>query len=77
MRWMLEGFSLGADFNAVLGVFAPKGEEDDDGNGAIRSAANTRPLGLKSADNKFITAACCYCLLYTSDAADDTPCVDL
>eukprot|EP00959_Pyramimonas_sp_CCMP1952_P335125 7017355-Pyramimonas_sp.AAC.1 len=62
MRWMLEGFSLGADFNAALGVFAPKGEEGDDGNGAIRSATNTRPLGLKSADNKLITAACCHAL---------------
>ncbi|CAK0788750.1 unnamed protein product, partial [Prorocentrum cordatum] len=35
MRWMLEGFSLGAGFNAALGAFAPKGEEGDDGNGGL------------------------------------------
>ena len=41
-----------------LGIFLPKGTADDDIiNSVKRSAANTRPLGLKNTDNKAIAAA--------------------
>eukprot|EP00959_Pyramimonas_sp_CCMP1952_P437140 9152549-Pyramimonas_sp.AAC.1 len=59
---MLDGHSLGYEYNHMLGVSAPKGSEEGDESGAIRTAGNTRPLGLKNADNKIITAACCYSL---------------
>eukprot|EP00959_Pyramimonas_sp_CCMP1952_P135433 2833784-Pyramimonas_sp.AAC.2 len=58
MMWMLDGHSLGYEYNHMLGVFAPKGSEEGDESGAIRTAGHTRPLGLKNADNKIITAAC-------------------
>jgi hypothetical protein len=39
-----------------VNVFIPKGENEDDAVEVIREATETRPLGLKSTDNKIIGA---------------------
>eukprot|EP00959_Pyramimonas_sp_CCMP1952_P391046 8194794-Pyramimonas_sp.AAC.1 len=48
---------MGVDFNYLRKAFIPKGEEDGDPAGIIREASQTRPLGLKNAEVKVITAA--------------------
>ena len=44
-------------FNDALFVFIPKGTEDGDEDGIVRSPCGTRPLGLKNCDVKAISSA--------------------
>ena len=58
MRVMMDGKKPPPGFNNSLGIFLPKGTADDDTLGSVkRIAENTRPLGLKTTDNKTIAAA--------------------
>ena len=50
------GLSPPIHFNKNVNVFIPKGENEDDAVEVIREATETRPLGLKSTDNKIIGA---------------------
>eukprot|EP00959_Pyramimonas_sp_CCMP1952_P093647 1959635-Pyramimonas_sp.AAC.1 len=55
--WMMEGNSPMSSFNAVLGIFIPKGEEEGDQGGAVRDVQSLRPLGLKNSENKILAGA--------------------
>jgi endonuclease/exonuclease/phosphatase family metal-dependent hydrolase len=54
---MHNGFTMPLAFYQSLGVFPPKGENEDDENEVNRQPENTRPLNLKNTDNKTITGA--------------------
>ena len=45
------------DFNYAWGIFLPKGEDKDDGRGAVRTPENTRPLSASNTDEKLIAQA--------------------
>eukprot|EP00959_Pyramimonas_sp_CCMP1952_P023574 495728-Pyramimonas_sp.AAC.1 len=49
---------MGSSFNDVRGVYLAKGDEPGDGAGPVRTSSATRPLGLKNADCKVVTAVC-------------------
>ena len=58
MLAMMSGRLPPKGFNNNLGIFLPKGTEDDDTTASVkRSRDCTRPLGLKNTDNKTIAAA--------------------
>ena len=54
------GLHFGLGFNDGWAAFLPKGDEPGDASGLIsRKSLNTRPLGLKSTDNKLVAAVTC------------------
>ena len=55
--WLCAGLLMPCNFNDALFIFVPKGTEDDDETGIIRSPSATRPLGLKNTDVKCISGA--------------------
>ena len=55
MLHLMSGLMMPVGFNFSLVVFVPKGEEPDELS-IVREPCNTRPLSLKSCDNKVICA---------------------
>ena len=55
MLHLMSGLMMPVEFNSSLMVFVPKGEEPDELS-IVREPCNTRPLSLKSCDNKIICA---------------------
>jgi hypothetical protein len=74
MLAMMGGRSPPKGFNNNLGIFLPKGVQDDDTLASVnRSPDNTRPLGLKNTDNKTIAATVNYAIAHkVSNWADDS-----
>ena len=58
--WLCAGNLMPCDFNDALFIFVPKGLEEDDELGIVRSPDATRPLGLKNTDVKCISGATHY-----------------
>ena len=57
MRIICDGGEVPDDFNCLLAVFIPKGVKDHDTvSSCERTAAETRPLGMKNSDNKIMIA---------------------
>ena len=54
LRHIAAGLRLPLHFNDSLGIFAPKGTEENDDNEVVRDVGDLRPLSLKNADNKLI-----------------------
>ena len=55
--WHCSGLLMPCDFNEALFIFVPKGTEDDDETGIIRSPSATRSLGFKNTDVKCTSGA--------------------
>ena len=70
---MMNGTLPPDGFNDNLGIFIPKGVQDEDTALSVnRTAECTRPLGLKNTDNKSISAAVNNAIAWeVSDWADD------
>jgi len=51
-----QGLGMPITFNDSLAIFPPKGDVEGDETEILRSAENTRPLGMKNTDNKAVTA---------------------
>ena len=56
-QWLASGFKMGISFNDCVNVFPPKNSLEGDDVEVLREPKNTRPLGLKNADNKLVCSA--------------------